>query len=104
MSKKLKYTLFAIDLIITVGVVFAVLNWTHLKNFPSIISSYYAKEFCSCYFVVGQPEEFCHNYVRQYIPISKFSLDKEKKSVTVSGLGMTNSAVFTSQRYGCEFQ
>ncbi len=78
-----------------------VTHWSNLKAFPYIISSFYSKEFCSCYFIVRQDEAFCHNYARQWVPISSFQLDKESKSVTVSGLGKTNTARFFNQKYGC---
>jgi hypothetical protein len=76
-------------------------NWHDLSYFTSIISSYYAKEFCSCYFVTGESEAFCHDYTRQYIPISSFSLDKEKKTVTVTGLLRKSEAYYTGPRTGC---
>lgn len=76
-------------------------NWSNLKAFPYIISSFYSKEFCSCYFVVRKDEEFCHHYARQWVPISDFRLDLEEKKVTVSGLGKTNTAYFRDKNLGC---
>lgn len=97
MKKILKY----IGLLILVGFSFFILtNFKDLKAFPYIISSYYSKEFCSCYFITNRDKEFCHNYTRQYIPISEFKLDEDKKEVTVSGLGITSKAKFNSE-FGC---
>ncbi|MCG9873268.1 MAG: hypothetical protein MH321_00600 [Leptospiraceae bacterium] len=79
-------------------------NWSNLKAFPSIISSFYSKEYCSCYFVVGQDEDFCHNFARQWIPINDFKLDLENKKVSVSGLGRTNTAIFLDNKNGCVLQ
>lgn len=76
-------------------------NKKNLESFPSIISSFYAKEFCSCYFVVREDEDFCHNYARQWIPISDFKLDLKTHRVIASGLGRTNSAVFQNRELGC---
>lgn len=76
-------------------------NRKNIGAFPYIISSFYSKEFCSCYFVVREDEEFCHHYARQWVPISDFSLDKKNKSVTVSGLGKTNTARFIDSKNGC---
>ena len=76
-------------------------NWKHLSSFPSIISSFYSKEYCSCYFVVELSEEQCHDFARQWVPISEFKLDEENKSVTVKGLGRSNTAKFQSKEYGC---
>ncbi len=84
-------------------VAFVLLCWNFhdLRYFTSIISAYYAKEFCSCYFVTGQSEAFCHDYTRQYIPISSFALDKENKTVTVTGLLRKSEAYYTGPRTGC---
>ncbi|TGL44704.1 hypothetical protein [Leptospira perdikensis] len=76
-------------------------NWKHLSSFPSIISSFYSKEYCSCYFVMELSEEQCHDFARQWVPISEFKLDKENKSVTVKGLGRTNTTKYLSKEYGC---
>ncbi|MCZ8342297.1 MAG: hypothetical protein O9301_04630 [Leptospira sp.] len=79
-------------------------NWKHLASFPSIISSFYSKEFCSCYFVTKLSEEQCHNFARQWVPISEFKLDIENKSVTVKGLGRTNTAKYLDETFGCTLQ
>ncbi|MBU43208.1 MAG: hypothetical protein CMN76_08325 [Spirochaetaceae bacterium] len=92
-----------IVLLISAGA-WSLANWHHLRSFPHIISSFYSKEFCSCYFVVERSEPFCHNYARQYVPISDFKLNKEEKSVTVTGLGITTTSVFVDARYGCRIQ
>lgn len=76
-------------------------NWHHINAFPSIISSWYAKEFCSCHFVVERDEDFCHNIARQWVAIDDFELIAEAKTVTVTGLGRTNTARYQSERYGC---
>lgn len=88
-------------LVFIVGWVFT--NWVHIKSFPGIISAFYAKEFCSCYFVNEQSEEFCHNYARQWVPISSFNLNKEEKTVTVSGLGRTTTVKYMGELYGCAY-
>jgi hypothetical protein len=76
-------------------------NWKHIEAFPSIISSFYSKEFCSCQYVMKLSEEQCHNFARQWVPISEFINDKEKKEVIVTGLGRTNKSVFLSEKLGC---
>ncbi|MCS6984281.1 MAG: hypothetical protein NZM25_04010 [Leptospiraceae bacterium] len=82
---------------------FVALNWVHIKSFPGIISAFYAKEFCSCFFVEGLSEEACHNYARQWVPISSFTLNKDEKTVTVGGLGRTTTVKYTGERYGCAY-
>jgi hypothetical protein len=76
-------------------------NWAHINAFPSILSSWYSKEFCSCHFVVGRDVDFCHNVARQWLTIDEFHLNEERKSVTVSGLGRTNTATFQGPGRGC---
>jgi len=77
------------------------INFKHVVAFPGIISAFYSKEYCSCYFVVGREEKTCHNYARQYVPISEFNLDTKAKRVTVKGLGVTNVAKYMNEKDGC---
>jgi len=72
-----------------------------LKNFPQIISSYYSKQFCSCYFVMKQGEDRCHEWTRQWVPIQSFELDRENKQVRVRGLFRTSTASYAGGRQGC---
>ncbi|MEQ9363933.1 MAG: hypothetical protein RIF32_06810 [Leptospirales bacterium] len=93
-------TTIALIAVILGGVWFSA-NWHHVSAFPSIISSWYSKEFCSCHFVVGRDEDFCHNIARQWVSISDFQLDSEAKTVTVTGLGRANTARYLGPRQGC---
>lgn len=102
MIRKIIKRLLQLLALVVVGVlVFVVFNFQHVAAFPSIISSFYSKEFCSCYFVTEGSEEQCHNFARQWVPIQDFKLDKEKRSVTVRGLFVTTTARYTGERYGC---
>jgi len=98
MRKKITILLFMVLSVIGLWVGF---QWDNLKAFPHIISSFYSKEFCSCIFVMQLSEKQCHDFSRQWIPISKFELDSEKKSVRVTGLGITHEAKYVSERFGC---
>jgi len=94
--KIVKYVLLALAVFI--------LGWlvtyrVEVTSFPGIISSYYSKEFCSCYFVEKMGEPFCHDFARQYIPIQDFKLDGN--TVTVKGLFITNSSTYHGEREGC---
>lgn len=101
MRKILKRALQLIGVVVLGGVVFLLVNFKHTAAFPSIISSFYSKEFCSCYFVTEGTVEQCHNFARQWVPIQSFQLDKEKRTVTVKGLFVTTTARYTGDRYGC---
>jgi hypothetical protein len=81
--------------------VLAAQNWQHVRAFPGILPAFYAKEFCSCRFVVGQSVPFCHDYASQWLPINHFYLSEPKRCVTVTALGQTRSAGFLSRREGC---
>jgi hypothetical protein len=83
---------------------FYMLNRIHLNSFPYIISAFYSKEFCSCYFVMNRSEPQCHNFARQWIPVSEFQLDEQNKTVSVKGLGITTKVEFVSKEFGCRFQ
>ena len=87
-------------LVVAIGALLAQ-NWQHVRAFPGILPAFYAKEFCSCRFVVGQTAPFCHDYARQWLPINGFYLSEPKRCVTVSALGQTRSAGFLNRREGC---
>ncbi len=76
-------------------------NWTHLRSFPGVLPAFYAKEFCSCRYVMRQGVEYCHSYARQYLPISSFALEEAARRVTVRALGVTRSASWRGPREGC---
>lgn len=101
MKRILKRILQAVGLIVLVTVLYLTANFRHTAAFPKIISAFYSKEFCSCYFVTEGKTEQCHNFARQWIPIQGFTLDQEKRSVTVKGLFVTSTARYTGDRYGC---
>jgi len=72
-----------------------------LWAFPDIISAYTAKEYCSCRYVMANDAEYCHGYVKQWLPVSGFTDDAASRRVTVSGMGRSNSAVWVGERQGC---
>jgi hypothetical protein len=79
-------------------------NWTHLASFPGVLPAFYAKEFCSCRYVMGRDEASCHGYARQWLPISSFALDEAARRVTVRGTGETRSARWLGPREGCRLE
>lgn len=90
-------------LTVLAGAGLAVLVWQHraaLQAFPSIISAYTAKEYCSCRYVMNNPQAYCRGYVKQYVP-STLVDDPARKSVKASGLGRTASATWLGVRQGC---
>ncbi len=51
--------------------------------------------------MVGRSVPFCHDYARQWLPITRFYLSEPKRCITVSALGQTRSAGFINRREGC---
>jgi hypothetical protein len=91
-------------LLLLVAVVMAVLVWQYrvaLQAFPSIISAYTAKEYCSCRYVMDNPAAYCAGYVKQWVP-GTLSDDAARKTVSASGMGRSSSAVWKGQRQGCQ--
>ncbi|MCB1173521.1 MAG: hypothetical protein KDK39_08155 [Leptospiraceae bacterium] len=88
-------------LILIFSAMWTVANWKHIASFPPIVSSFYAKEFCSCYYVTKRSAEACHATVKQYIELSDFQHDEATQTVTASGLGSTNQARYLGENQGC---
>ncbi|WP_339503390.1 amidase [Pseudomonas silesiensis] len=95
------YTVWWVLLIVLLGWVWQ--ERVALWAFPDIISAYTAKEYCSCRYVMANDAEYCHDYVKQWLPTSGFTDDAARR-VTVSGMGRSNSAVWVGERQGCRLQ
>ncbi|UST70544.1 amidase [Pseudomonas moraviensis] len=79
-------------------------GWYERENlwaFADIISAYTAKEYCSCRYVMNNDAGYCRGYVKQWLPTSGFTDDPSSKTITVSGMGRSNSAQWLSERQGC---
>lgn len=100
-KKILKRFFQAVGLILVLVTVYLLVNFKHTAAFPRIISAFYSKEFCSCFFVTEGTVDECHNFARQWVPIQSFNLDQEKRAVTVKGMFVTTTARYTGDRYGC---
>ncbi|MCD5987409.1 amidase [Pseudomonas phytophila] len=91
------------SLLLLILIVIGVLVWQNrvaLAAFPSIISAYTAKEYCSCRYVMLNSAEYCRGYVKQYVPSSLLD-DAANKRVTAEGLGLSNVATWQGERQGC---
>jgi hypothetical protein len=80
---------------------FIAFNWTRVAAFPGILPAFTAKEYCSCRFVMGQSDEYCRGYVKQWLPISAITVDEAAKAVTARGTGLSRTARWLSPREGC---
>lgn len=86
------------------GVIFLIFNFKHIKSFNKILPSYYAKEYCSCRWVSNLSAEYCENYARQYIDISDYQTNEEKKTITVQALLNESTAAFINPAIGCRLE
>ncbi|TNE97858.1 MAG: hypothetical protein EP326_10765 [Deltaproteobacteria bacterium] len=73
-------------------------------EFNKAFSSSFAKEYCSCRYVVGQTKEHCKEYAQNFIPPWSIKENVEKKYVTVSNMFKTTTASYVSKRYGCSIK
>ena len=71
-----------------------------LLAFPSIISAYTAKEYCSCRYVMNNPADYCQSYVKQWLPSTLDESLKDKR-ITATGMGRQSSAQWQGSRQGC---
>ncbi|RZI69940.1 MAG: amidase [Pseudomonas sp.] len=89
---------FILVLLIIAGLIW---DWrVQLQVFPSIISAYTAKEYCSCRFVMDNPANYCRRYVKQWLP-STLDEDALNKRITATGLGRESAAQWEGPRQGC---
>ncbi|MBJ9976835.1 amidase [Pseudomonas sp. S75] len=72
-----------------------------LHDFPSILSAYSAKEYCSCRFVMGFERAYCRDYVKQYLPLARLDEQPDVRQVLAEGLGRSSRAAWQGSREGC---
>jgi hypothetical protein len=91
----------SLALLVLIVLVGAIWHWrVQLQLFPSIISAYTAKEYCSCRFVMKAPVDYCHRYVKQWLP-STINEDSLSKRITATGMGRESTAQWEGPRQGC---
>ncbi|MCO4794266.1 MAG: hypothetical protein KC493_11160 [Bacteriovoracaceae bacterium] len=73
-------------------------------DFTKAFSSSFAKEYCSCRFVVGQSKKLCKEYAENILPPWTIKENEEKKYVTVGNLFKSTTAVYTGKKYGCSIK
>ncbi|MFA1027513.1 hypothetical protein ALP10_02950 [Pseudomonas syringae pv. helianthi] len=91
------------SLLLLILAALALLAWQYrvnLQAFPTIISAYTAKQYCSCRYVMNNPEAYCLGYVKQYVPSTLID-DSSQKRVIANGFGRTSTASWQGERQGC---
>jgi len=71
-----------------------------LQAFPTIISAYTAKEYCSCRYVMNNPVDYCQSYVKQWLP-STLTENLNDKRITATGMARESTAQWQGPRQGC---
>ena len=73
-------------------------------DFPKIIPSTFAKDYCSCRFVVGQSKDYCMMYAKQIVSPTSWSEDANKKEIVAKFLTKKTRVKFLNQKFGCQIQ
>ena len=76
----------------------------HISEVPELLTTMRAKEFCSCYFMLGKGKEYCLQFVKKGYPLFNYTINESTKKVTFENpLGKASAAVLEG-RYGCSIQ
>ena len=105
MSIKKSFLWLTISIVGVVGF-WAFLNRQNLTLLKETGASFYAKEMCTCIFVLEQNEDYCRNYTKQYFPLERLNIDynSENQKVEAEAVGVVRTAVYISERLGCRLQ
>jgi hypothetical protein len=72
------------------------------NNDLQLVTSYTAKDFCSCLFVMEMSEEYCRRWTAASPAVATLTVDYEERSVqTAAALLWGEKARFVSARDGC---
>lgn len=66
-----------------------------------LLANYYAKEFCSCIFVVGQEKKVCKRDVKHVSAVMGVDIDRGRKEIRTSSLLASGIARYVDERNGC---
>lgn len=72
------------------------------NNDLELVTSYTAKDACSCLFVMEQDEAYCRAWVQASPSVARLTIDPEKKVVETSALLLWGArARYVDARAGC---
>jgi hypothetical protein len=67
-----------------------------------LVTSYTAKDACSCLFVMERDEAFCRAFVKANPAVARLTIDREKKTVETSAVLLWGArARYVDARNGC---
>jgi len=94
--------IFIFSLFIALGAIHQIkFSVTPIKDIPLMLASMRAKEFCSCYYMLGKGKDYCLNSVLKGYPQFEFSLDETSKKVVFKNPIAQASAYVLDERLGC---
>ncbi|WP_224240670.1 hypothetical protein [Hyalangium gracile] len=74
----------------------------YTNNDLVLVTSYTAKDACSCLFVMEREEEFCRAFVKANPAVAHLTIDREHKAVETSALLLWGArAHYVDERSGC---
>ena len=78
---------------------------TYGNNDLVLVTSYTAKDACSCLFVMEREEEFCRAFVKASPPVARLTVDLERKAVESSALLLWGArARYVDEHDGCALE
>ncbi len=72
------------------------------NNDLQLLTSYAAKELCSCAFVMGQSDDFCARWTKAAPDLKTYRINRNQRTVeTQAVLFWSAKARYTGKRHGC---
>jgi hypothetical protein len=100
--KTVRIGIIAVIVLILVIFTYTKLLWpSTFTDAPELLSNLYAKEMCTCHYVICQSLERCFENHAIIMRPSKLEWNEAEKSVKVYILGATSTARVVSERFGC---
>ncbi len=69
-----------------------------------IVPNYYAKEMCSCLFVMEQDRNYCDESIKQDPPPQKIKVNYKDKTVKAIFYIFKEKAIWVSDEEGCQIK
>lgn len=83
---------------------FVAWQYEALSSFRYMPAANYAKEYCSCRYVLKHDKPFCEKLLQTWVPITSLTENSEQRLVAVEAFAITQTASWKSQRYGCRLE
>jgi len=100
--KKLKIGLKILVIVFSFAWLYTKFFWpSTFTDAPEILANLYAKELCTCHFIVGQSLERCYENHAIITRPSSLEMDEGARSVRVRVLWASATAKVVSDRFGC---